>query len=362
MPTVRPRGDKFQAIVRVKKGGVIVHQESRMFPSERLARDWGNRLEAKLKDEGVPQRQLSVKTLGQLLKDYLDELEKHKTPRRARVHELLQLSVEFEKVKLSELASTTFVEFAGRRRKAGTGPTTVLHNLATIRSVLNAAKPMFGLEVTGKPVSEAIAALGRVGAVGKSKSRERRPSGTELQAIDSEYQRIAGYPSTLIPTGTIVKLAVALPRRLGELLEMRWEDYDRRARTVKLRDTKHPVNPRDEVVPLPPEAVAIIDNLPVIDERMLPYKPESVSASFERVTARLGISDLHFHDLRHEGISRLFERGLAIQEVALISGHQSWAMLRRYTHPEAEQVARKLNKEPVDAHKQAAQEDHPEPA
>lgn len=149
----------------------------------------------------------------------------------------------------------------------------------------------------------------------------------------------------------------------------------RKARTVKLRGTKHPVNPRDEVVPLPPEAAAIIDALPVIDERMPPYKSESVSASFERalrarpssasferVTARLGISDLHFHDLRHEGISRLFERGLAIQEVALISGHQSRALLRRYTHPEAEQVARKLNKEPVDAHKQAAQEDHPEPA
>lgn len=343
MPTVRPRGDKFQAIVRVKKGGVIVHQESRMFETERLAKDWGRRLEDKIKSEGVGQRQLNTKTLGALLTDYLAELEKHNEVRRSRVHELMQLSTEFEKVKLSDLASTTFVDFAGRRRKAGTGPTTVLHNLATIRSVLNAAKPMFGLDVNGKTVSEAIAALGRVGAVKKSNSRERRPTDDELRRIDAEYKRIADYPSTFIPTGTIVKLAVALPRRLGELLDMRWLDYDKKNKIIKLRDTKHPVNPRDEIVPLPPEAVAIIDTLPVIDERMLPYKSESVSASFDRITERLGIDDLRFHDLRHEGISRLFERGLSIQEVALISGHQSWAMLRRYTHPSATALSEKLN-------------------
>lgn len=343
MPTVRPRGDGFQAIVRVKKGGASVHQESRMFTTERLARDWGNRLEAKLKADGLPQRQLTTKTLGQLLLDYLAELEKHGEPRRGRVHELMQLSAEFEKVKLVDITSSTFTDFAGRRRKAGTGPTTVLHNLATVRSVLNAAKAMFNLDVNGKPVSEAISALGRIGAVSKSKSRERRPTADELQRIDAEYQRIAAYPSTLIPTGLIVKLAVAWPRRLGELLDMRWEDYDKAKKLVKLRDTKHPAKPRDELVPLTPEAVAIINTLPVIDERMLPYKSESVSASFERVTARLGIVDLHFHDLRHEGISRLFERGLSIQEVALISGHQSWAMLRRYTHPSVTALSEKLN-------------------
>lgn len=39
-----------------------------------------------------------------------------------------------------------------------------------------------------------------------------------------------------------------------------------------------------------------------------------------------------FQDRRHDGISRLFELGFAIQEVALISGHKDWKMLRRYTH------------------------------
>ena len=50
---------------------------------------------------------------------------------------------------------------------------------------------------------------------------------------------------------------------------------------------------------------------------------ESVSAAFQRACNRLGIVDLHFHDLRHEGITRLFESGLSIEEVAVISGHRS---------------------------------------
>ena len=41
---------------------------------------------------------------------------------------------------------------------------------------------------------------------------------------------------------------------------------------------------------------------------------------------------MHFHDLRHEGVSRLFEKGLTIPHVATVSGHRSWQSLKRYTH------------------------------
>jgi integrase len=58
---------------------------------------------------------------------------------------------------------------------------------------------------------------------------------------------------------------------------------------------------------------------------------------------RVGIKDLHFHDLRHEAISRFFELGLSIPEVALISGHRDPRMLFRYTHLRAEDVAEKIH-------------------
>lgn len=74
----------------------------------------------------------------------------------------------------------------------------------------------------------------------------------------------------------------------------------------------------------------------------LPYKAESVSAAWRRAANRVGHGETRFHDLRHEGICRLFEMGLQIQEVALISGHKSWATLRRYTHLKPEDVLEKM--------------------
>ncbi|MBL4821255.1 MAG: tyrosine-type recombinase/integrase, partial [Gammaproteobacteria bacterium] len=52
----------------------------------------------------------------------------------------------------------------------------------------------------------------------------------------------------------------------------------------------------------------------------------------------LDIEDLHFHDLRHEATSRLFEAGLTIERVALVTGHKDWKMLRRYTHLKPEDL------------------------
>jgi len=65
--------------------------------------------------------------------------------------------------------------------------------------------------------------------------------------------------------------------------------------------------------------------------------------AWERLRKRAGIDDLHFHDLRHEAISRLFEKGLSIPEVALISGHRDVRMLFRYTHLRAEDIAQRLD-------------------
>ena len=47
--------------------------------------------------------------------------------------------------------------------------------------------------------------------------------------------------------------------------------------------------------------------------------------------AAVGIEDLHFHDLRHGATASFFRMGLDIPRVALLTGHKTWAMLRRYT-------------------------------
>jgi integrase len=64
--------------------------------------------------------------------------------------------------------------------------------------------------------------------------------------------------------------------------------------------------------------------------------------AWKRLVKRAALVDLRFHDLRHEAISRFFEKGLRVPEVALISGHRDPRMLFRYTHPRAEDIAMKL--------------------
>jgi hypothetical protein len=74
--------------------------------------------------------------------------------------------------------------------------------------------------------------------------------------------------------------------------------------------------------------------------RIFPHHHESISTAFTRACVELKIDDLHFHDLRHEGTSRLFEAGLSIEKVALVTGHKDWRMLQRYTNLKPEDLHR----------------------
>jgi integrase len=69
----------------------------------------------------------------------------------------------------------------------------------------------------------------------------------------------------------------------------------------------------------------------------------TIYKAFEYACRRAGIDDYRWHDLRHEALSRLAERGdLSVLELAAVSGHKTLQMLKRYTRLRAEDLARKL--------------------
>lgn len=74
------------------------------------------------------------------------------------------------------------------------------------------------------------------------------------------------------------------------------------------------------------------------DELIFPIHPQTLSKYFTDACKALGIPDLHWHDLRHEGTSALFESGIPIEKVALVTGHKSWVNLRRYTNLKPERL------------------------
>ena len=138
----------------------------------------------------------------------------------------------------------------------------------------------------------------------------------------------------------LVEFALETAMRQSELLKLQWRDIDLRSRTAYLGDTK---NSESRTVPLSSRAVTLLAQLPrSIDRRVFPLTKRAVHQAFHRACIRAKLIDLRFHDLRHEAVSRLFELGLNPMEVATISGHKTLQMLKRYTHLNAEELARKL--------------------
>ena len=130
--------------------------------------------------------------------------------------------------------------------------------------------------------------------------------------------------------------------RRGELLALKWTDIDLNKQTAHIPITK---NGDSRTVPLSSEAVLVLKDLPrSISGKVFPITNCTLSAAIERARTKASIDDFHFHDLRHMAITRLAEKLPNLIELSSVTGHRSLAMLKRYYHPRAEDIARKLDK------------------
>ncbi len=123
-------------------------------------------------------------------------------------------------------------------------------------------------------------------------------------------------------------LAIETALRRSELVRIQARDIDWNRQLLHVPITKNSV-PR--LIPLSKRALSILQSASS-QTYLFPIAPDSISQAFRRACHRAGIQNLRFHDLRHEAISRLFEQGHSVPEVANISGHSDYRMLARYTH------------------------------
>lgn len=140
---------------------------------------------------------------------------------------------------------------------------------------------------------------------------------------------------------SIVVIALETAMRQGEILNLRWEHLTLKSRIAHLPETKNGTK-RD--VPLSIKARDALIRIGVKPKgRVFGYTSHGLKTTWRVMLLKLTINDLHFHDLRHEAISRLFElNSLDMMEVAAISGHKSLSMLKRYTHLKAARLVKKL--------------------
>lgn len=318
------------------------HYLSNSFLLRKDADAWARRMESEI-DQGkspAPRRVEGVGNFGELIDLHIDDMKSvGKAIGRSKSFSLEFLKKELGQVRLGDLGRERLIDFGRQRARDGAGPVTVGIDLGYIRTLLADGAAIHGLPFSPEPVDLARIALARLGLVGKGDERDRRPTEDELGSL---FRHFDENTRLTIPMSRIVKFAIASAMRQDEICRVLWPDFNPGRKLLTIRDRKDPREKKGNHQTIPLLSVSGYDAVALIEEerssgaenadRIFPYNGRSVGTAFRRACQDLGILDLHFHDLRHEGTSRLFEAGFAIEQVALVTGHKDWKMLRRYTH------------------------------
>jgi integrase len=330
----------YTVVIRIKKAGKIVHQESKTFSIRVEAQRWARRREVELENPAALIRaQQGALSVGALIRWYIDEFEQPSQWQRSKGQQLRSLEKQtLAQADATALTCQSIIDFIRIRRRAGVAPSTAGNDLSWLRVVLRAAKSVRGAPVQPEVVDEARFACRELRLIAKSKRRDRRPTAIELQRLDIYFGSRDGRAE--IPMQVIMGFAIHSARRQAEICRLEWTDLDPSSRSGMVRDVKHPRAKigNHRCFKFTPEAWDLVQSQPRTSEYIFPYNPRSVGDAFTRACGILGIADLRFHDLRHEATSRLFERGYAIHEVAQFTLHDSWNELKRYTHQDPRHV------------------------
>jgi integrase len=334
----RDKGTRYTAQIRIKRDGRVVHTEAQTFSGRDVAKAWiVKREKALAKPGGLEAAMTAPKgnshTLADAIDRYLEETEKK--PGRTKAQVLRTIKTLDIAGKPCDLITVQVLVAFGKELRAERGASTVGTYLSHLSKIFELAAPAWGYPLDFAAFNQARAILKELGTVQKSKRRDRRPTLHELDQLQKHFVKQREWAPEAVPMDRIIPFAIASTRRQEEIVTLRWEDFDEEGGRILVRDMKDPREKQgnDIWVELLPEAIAIIKAMPRVSERIFPYTTDAVGAAFTRTRRLLGIDEeLKFHCLRHEGISRLFEMGKTIPQVASVSGHKSWQSLSRYTH------------------------------
>ena len=305
MANIRRRAGKFQVQVRKKGYPPAV----KTFTKYLDAKQWLTETEYRIASGRRPEQLCADIQFDQLLDRYIqNHIPKLKSPKQ-ELSLARRVSVRLGRYACSAITNATLATYRDHR-SSEVAPQTVKHEINLVRRVIKLAIAEWGLGLAEVPYVR----LPRL-PIG----RDRRLPSEEITALLTclgDQMR------------DIVNFALETAMRRSEILGIAPNDFDAQSKTVTLRDTK---NGRARTIPLSCTALEIL-NRRTQNGTIFTMQPDSVSQALRRACSKIQIKDYRFHDLRHEAISRLFERGLSVPQVALISGHQDYRMLARYVH------------------------------
>jgi len=136
----------------------------------------------------------------------------------------------------------------------------------------------------------------------------------------------------------IIITALNTGMRLGEILDLRWDNIDMDKDIITLTHTKNnriryiPINNRlKETLKY---VIKVGSDKVFCDNNGRPM--ESIKTAFKNAVRRAGIKHIRFHDLRHTFATRLIEKNINIVTVKDLLGHADIKTTMRYSHPAPE--------------------------
>lgn len=344
---------RYRAEIRINRKELPVYKESQTFGSKKVAALWIVKREAEIEENPeilFGQEALIDLTLTNAINRYLTEVGGEYGRTKTYSLRLIQ-QFPIARHIITKIKSTHIAEHVALRKSgvesmglASIAPSTIQHELLHIRGVLSHAAVMWNIDIDLNAFDKATSQLRKTRQISSSNKRERLPTNDELIQLTKYFAGKWSRPQYSYPMHLIMWFAILSCRREGEITRMTLADHDRHHQSWRVRDLKNPTGSKGNhkefnVLPDCDEIISILLQ-PMVRDRMLkrgyssdyfiPLSPRTISAEFRKACKMLGIQDLRFHDLRHEGCTRLAEAGLTIPQIQQVSLHDSWGSLERY--------------------------------
>ncbi len=344
---------RYRAEIRINRKGLPVYKESQTFGSKKIAAGWIAKREAEIENNPeilFGQEKLVDLTLTDAIDRYLAEVGSEYGRTKTYALKLIQKFPIAQHI-ITKIKSTHIAEHVAQRKigvdKLGLNPiaaSTLQHELLHIRGVLSHASVMWDIDIDLNAFDKATSQLRKTRQISASKKRDRLPTNEELNLLTTYFFEKWSRATYSYPMHLIIWFAIYSCRREAEITRMELADYDQHNQLWKVRDLKNPTgskgnNKEFHILPSCKQIVDLLMN-PDIRNRMLkrgysaeyliPLSPKTIGGEFRKACKLLGIEDLKFHDLRHEGCTRLAEQGLTIPQIQQVSLHDSWGSLERY--------------------------------
>lgn len=266
-------------------------------------------------------------TIQDLVQRYIDSLPpKHHASYRART-----IAVHLGQIRVGKLQPDHLRDFM--RTRGHLSPQSITHELNCLKAIIRTARQEWGLDIPDHKDTFSRIAMPTIDG-----ARERRLEPGEWQALWAE-------------AGEVMRLSMVIAVETGvrraEMCAIRKEWIDLSARTIRLPKEVTKTN-RGRLVPLSIAAVEALRPHATGQGLLLSLTPNAHRLSWHRTRDRAvsvmpSLSTLHWHDLRHECLSRLAAAGWTPAMLRVVSGHADWRMLQRYVNLRPEDVLAKMD-------------------